>query len=74
MIGKCVAMEHVGVAVNAVAAHRGSPATRGEDGKLPLRVMAIKTATQLKALTVGQLCEEADVVLCSYRLLGPPSL
>lgn len=38
----------------------------------PLRILAIKTATQLKSLTVGRICEETDVVLCSYRLFYSP--
>jgi len=38
----------------------------------PLRVVPVRTAAQLKALNVMQICKEADVVICSYRLLFSP--
>jgi hypothetical protein len=38
----------------------------------PLRILAIKTARDLKALSIGRIREDADAVLCSYRLLYPP--
>lgn len=44
----------------------------GLKGHLPLRVLPIRTVSQLKAMTVRQLCGGADIVLCSYRLLYSP--
>mmetsp|Transcript_87401 Transcript_87401/g.280337 ORF Transcript_87401/g.280337 Transcript_87401/m.280337 type:complete len:1001 (-) Transcript_87401:1164-4166(-) len=44
----------------------------GNADSCPLRIVAIKSATQLKAMTVRRLCAEADVVLVSYRLLFSP--
>lgn len=43
-----------------------------KETKMALRVFPIRTAAQLKALTVEQLGEAADVVICSYRLLFSP--
>merc|ERR1712226_1236331 len=37
-------------------------------GGCPLKVLAISTVSPLKLLTAGEM-SEADVVLCSYRLL-----
>lgn len=42
------------------------------DQSFPLKVVAIKTTAQLKSATVRQLCSDADIVLCSYRLLYSP--
>jgi hypothetical protein len=50
--------------------HLGSARAAGLDRRL--RIVPVRTATQLKALSVGQICEEADVVICSYRLLFSP--
>eukprot|EP00928_Gymnodinium_smaydae_P079803 TRINITY_DN6364_c0_g3_i1.p1 TRINITY_DN6364_c0_g3~~TRINITY_DN6364_c0_g3_i1.p1 ORF type:complete len:1313 (-),score=127.43 TRINITY_DN6364_c0_g3_i1:116-4054(-) len=39
---------------------------------LPLRIFAIRTVAQLKSVSVRQLCNDFDVVICSYRLLFSP--
>jgi len=50
----------------------GTGASAPNCAGLPLRIVPVRTAAQLKALTVQQLCKEADVVLCSYRLFYSP--
>ncbi|CAJ1351070.1 unnamed protein product [Effrenium voratum] len=39
--------------------------------EMPLKVHAIRSATNLKALSIQDICR-ADIVLCSYRLLYSP--